>query len=91
MARLRARSVSMGTSRVRRAQAEAPATHSFGKVEEFRPAGFGSFHLAVIGLVVVAFEVEEAVEEEDLELVFGGVALLFGLFAGAGEGDGYVA
>jgi hypothetical protein len=41
--------------------------------------------------VVESGEVQDAVEEEDAELVFDRVAEFFGLGAGTGEGDGDVA
>jgi hypothetical protein len=52
---------------------------------------FDAGHLAVVGFVVVAEEMENAVEDEDLEFVGEGAAEFFGIAAGGGGGDGDVA
>ena len=48
-------------------------------------------HLAGVGFVVVAGEMDKAVENEDLQLNRKRVALLDGLAAGGGDADGDVA
>jgi hypothetical protein len=48
-------------------------------------------HPALVGLMVVAEEVEEAVEHEDGDFGFGVVAEVAGLGGGAVDGDGEVA
>lgn len=55
------------------------------------PAGLGAAHAAAVGFVVVAEEVEEAVEEEDAEFGRGVVAVGGGLGGGAVPGNSYVA
>ena len=59
-----------------------------GEAEAFSPFGFEAAHGSAIGFVVVAEEVEETVEDQDLD--FGGdiVAEGGGLFEGAVGGDG---
>jgi hypothetical protein len=52
---------------------------------------FAGSHLAVVGLVVQAGEVKQAVEDEDAELFFERVAILRGLTGGGFERDGEVA
>jgi hypothetical protein len=47
--------------------------------------------LAFVGFVVVAEEMEDAVEDEDLKLVGQGAAEFLGVAASGGGGDGDVA
>jgi hypothetical protein len=62
-----------------------------GEAEFAAEGGFAGGHLAVVGLVVKAGEVEETVEEEDSYLVAQGVAVGYGLAGGGLERDGEVA
>jgi hypothetical protein len=52
---------------------------------------FEAIHLAGVGLVVVAEEVEDAVEHEDAEFVWKRATEFSGIAAGSGGGDGDVA
>jgi hypothetical protein len=62
-----------------------------GQAEVAAEGGFAGGHFAVVGFVVFAGEVEEAVEEEDFCFLGKGVAIGFGLARGGFERDGEVA
>ena len=47
------------------------------------PAGFGALHLAAVGYVIHAQQVEQTVQHQDADFVFEGVAEGRGLCAGA--------
>ena len=64
---------------------------SGGKTEVAAECGFLSGHFAVVGLVVLAGEMEETVEEENFYFVAEGVAVGGGLARGSVERDGQVA
>ena len=62
-----------------------------GEAELGAEDGFPGGHFAGIGFVVEAGEVQEAVEEENAEFGFEGVAVFGGLAGGGVEGDSEVA
>ena len=62
-----------------------------GEAELGAKVGFAGGHLALVGLVVETGEMEEAVKQEDAELVGEGVAVFGGLAGGGVEGDGEIA
>jgi hypothetical protein len=64
---------------------------ALGKAETGAEEALAASHFAVVGLVVVTGEVEEAVEDEDLDFSGEGMALLGGLTAGGGNADGKIA
>lgn len=59
-----------------------------GQVKFGAPERFAAGHFTVIGFMVHAKEMECAMEHENHDLLFDGVAELGGLLAGALEGDG---
>ena len=63
---------------------------SVGEFEFGAERGFAGGHLSVVGFVIEAGEVEEAVEEEDSYFVAQRVAVGGGLAGGGFEGDGEV-
>jgi hypothetical protein len=52
---------------------------------------FEALHLAGVGLVIVAEEVEDAVKHEDAEFIWEGTTEFLGIAPGCGWGDGDVA
>jgi hypothetical protein len=62
-----------------------------GQAEGSAELGFASGHLAGVGLMVFAGEVEEAVEQEDFYLGGKSIIKKCGLAGGGVEGDGEVA
>ena len=66
-----------------------PFHKAFRKGEALTPEGFGARHLAAVGFVIQAQQVEQAVQHQDANLIFEGVAEHRGLFAGPGGGYGY--
>jgi hypothetical protein len=62
-----------------------------GETEFAAEGGFAGGHFAVVGFVVLAGEVEEAVEEEDANFVAQGVAVGGGLTGCGFERDGEIA
>jgi hypothetical protein len=62
-----------------------------GEAELAAEGGFAGGHFAVVGFVVFAGEVEEAVEDENFDFVGQGVAVGGGLAGGGFERDGEVA
>jgi hypothetical protein len=61
-----------------------------GETKFAAKSGFAGRHFAVVGFVVLAGEVEEAVEEEDANFVAQGVAVGGGLAGSSFERDGEV-
>ena len=70
---------------------ESAGDESVWEAEFGAEVGFARGHLARVGLVVEACEVEEAVEEEDAEFGLKRVTEAGGLSSGGFEGDGEVA
>jgi hypothetical protein len=62
-----------------------------GETEFVAEGGFAGGHFAIVGFVIFAGEVEEAVEDEDFDLVGERVAVGGGLPGGGFERDGEVA
>ncbi len=61
------------------------------EIEFAAEEGFAGGHFAVVGFVIFAGEVEEAVEEQDADFVAQGVAVGGGLAGGGVKRDGEVA
>ena len=64
---------------------------ALGEAEACAELLFAAGHFAVVGFVVVAGEMEETMEDEDLQFTGEGVALIGGLAAGGFHADGQIA
>jgi hypothetical protein len=68
-----------------------PLDQSFAEAQAGAQKAFAARHLAGIGFVIVASQVEQTMENEDLDLDSQGVALAAGLAEGGRHADGEIA